>query len=239
MKILVAIDDTDNETSIGTGRLSRMLAARLTEANLAAAARVTRHQLLVHPDIPYTSHNSSACIEADLRASKVEDVAAFAREFLLENFHDGANPGLCVSEKGRVPHELFLLGRRAQKEVLELEDSRALARRLNVSAWWHGETGQGCIGAMAAVGLRSEGNDGRFIELEGIRDVEGSLTVCDLLNRTGIDSVVDAEGAPLKGEDVIESGGWLRPSLVRHRAVLQVARAGDAWRPVGKKMRES
>jgi hypothetical protein len=63
MTLLIAIDDTDNAESIGTGRLSRMLAEELTKQGMIRQTSVTRHQLLVHPDIPYTSHNSSACIE--------------------------------------------------------------------------------------------------------------------------------------------------------------------------------
>ncbi len=76
---LLAIDDTDNAESIGTGRLARMLAAHLEEANLFAEPGVTRHQLLVHPDIPYTSHNSAACIEAAGSPEIAADTWSFAK----------------------------------------------------------------------------------------------------------------------------------------------------------------
>ena len=59
---LLAIDDTDNLTSRGTGFLARQLALRMAEAGIAEVKAITRHQLLVDPRIPYTSHNSSACL---------------------------------------------------------------------------------------------------------------------------------------------------------------------------------
>ena len=100
---LVGIDDTDNAESIGTGRLARMLAEHLEARELLTATSVTRHQLLVHPDIPYTSHNSSACIAGLSEDASRAALAEVARGFLQEHFHDGANPGLCVCAAEAVP----------------------------------------------------------------------------------------------------------------------------------------
>ena len=54
--IYIGMDDTDNKTSRGTGRLARAVAATLSEQ--LEVWGVTRHQLLVDPRVPYTSHNS-------------------------------------------------------------------------------------------------------------------------------------------------------------------------------------
>ncbi len=72
-----------------------------------------------------------------------------------------------------------MFGMRAQKEVITMEEARDIADRLGVYIWLGGGTGQGFIGAMAGVGLRSTGNDGRFIELKGIREVKGVKSVGD------------------------------------------------------------
>ncbi|MHC4369889.1 MAG: hypothetical protein ACYSW8_19940, partial [Planctomycetota bacterium] len=56
---LIGIDDTDNETSPGTGRLARQLLAECALRSLDPLG-VTRHQFLVDPAIRYTSHNSGA-----------------------------------------------------------------------------------------------------------------------------------------------------------------------------------
>jgi hypothetical protein len=62
MDRLRRIDDTDVTGSRGTGRLSQELIAELRAHGLGHAVGATRHHLLVDPRIPYTSHNSSACI---------------------------------------------------------------------------------------------------------------------------------------------------------------------------------
>ena len=60
-KIFVAFDDTDNlDGPYGTGKVARWFLEGLPEG--LTAWGVVRQQLLVHDDIPFTSHNSSACI---------------------------------------------------------------------------------------------------------------------------------------------------------------------------------
>ena len=61
MNIFICIDDTDNLESIGTGEVLEELMAALDAQQLAQCSFVTRHQLFIHPDIAYTSHNSSMC----------------------------------------------------------------------------------------------------------------------------------------------------------------------------------
>lgn len=56
MRYLIGIDDTDNLESRGTGFRARQLLQRLAEAGFARPLGITRHQLYVHSDIPYTSH---------------------------------------------------------------------------------------------------------------------------------------------------------------------------------------
>jgi len=68
--VLIGIDDTDNETSPGTGRVAQQLLGDLVGSGLAAAHGATRHQLLVDPRVPYTTHNSSACLQSNRRTSE-------------------------------------------------------------------------------------------------------------------------------------------------------------------------
>src|SRR5208337_3167761 len=159
MKLYVSVDDTDNKESFGTGKMARMLAEELRDRGLIAAPTITRHQFLIHPDIPYTSHNSSACIEAEGEAEDSKIIFERSAAFLASHFHIGSNPGLCVGQERRVAPELVAFGLRAQKEVLAIEEARELAAGLGVDLWWQGETGQGIIGALGGMGLRSTGND--------------------------------------------------------------------------------
>lgn len=235
---LVCIDDTDNEESIGTGRLARWLGDHLLERGLLEdEPSATRHQLLVHSDIPYTSHNSSACIEA---WSASEGAALFeaARGYLEQNWHEGANPGLCVIRADAVPPALVEIGREAQREVLDLDAFDERIRDLDLAVWSSGETGQGRIGACSGAALRSTGEDGRFIGLRGIRDLDGRLRVGEICARSGVDEVRTDGGDTLDEEAVIDTGGWVRPSLIGGRAVLVVRDDGGRWVPAERRSRD-
>ncbi|GEM_PF-4241633 len=48
MTLFIAIDDRGNKTSIGTGRLSRMLADELVRVGLLKDIRLTGDRLFVH-----------------------------------------------------------------------------------------------------------------------------------------------------------------------------------------------
>jgi hypothetical protein len=229
MHLLIAIDDTDNMESIGTGRLSRMLAVELSRKGIAGNIGITRHQLLVHPDIPYTSHNSCACIEAIAKCVAFEEVATVSKAFLIENYHETANPGLCVADKDSVPDALKQFGYRAQREVIDIEEAKELSKRLGIFVWWYGETGQGCIGAMSGVGLRGTGNDGRFIDLAGIRGLKGVMSVDNILQQTAIHKVVSVSGEILNNQESIDTQDWVRPTLSNNQAVLFVKKNGNLW----------
>jgi hypothetical protein len=238
MNLLIAIDDTDNKESIGTGRLARMLAQDLTDSGLIKQKGITRHQFLVHPDIPYTSHNSCACIEADAETANTDKIFDFSKNFILAHFNEGANPGLCVLDRERVPKELVRLGRRAQTEVIAIEDARKLADQLGITVWWHGDTGQGVIGAMGGIGLRSTGNDGKFIGMEGIREMEGTVTVGEICRKTSIMRVITPTGEVLGENETVNTMNWIRPLLKDGNIVLPVLKEEDEWRTIEKAKRK-
>jgi hypothetical protein len=75
------------------------------------------------------------------------------------------------------------------------------------------ESGDGVIGALAAVGLRAAGNDGRLTMLGRIRELDGVQTVSALLAAGPIARVCDAAGTPLPPEAAVETAGKVRPWL--------------------------
>ncbi len=91
--IYIGLDDTDNDDSRGTGRLARAIAGSLSAR--FPVRGVSRHQLLVDPRIPYTSHNSSATIHIETDAPV--DLDALADEvgaMIRADFQEGSDPGL-------------------------------------------------------------------------------------------------------------------------------------------------
>ena len=150
MKVLIGLDDTDNKESRGTGHLARQIAASLSESG--AILGVTRHQLLVDPRVPYTSHNSSAAIH--LEANGGIDLSVLfdrVRRFMLADFQPCSDPGLCVAA-GDVPAAIVEFGRRAQNEVVAQSQARELASAVGLRLQGLGGSEDGVIGALAAVG---------------------------------------------------------------------------------------
>ena len=145
MKIFLCIDDTDNIDSKGTGAIAGEI-AELIEANQWGKCQgITRHQLLVHPDIPYTSHNSSMCFTADVKGDYLEAIIAGAINVLETESAEGSDPGLCVFVPERLTQhqhqEMIDYGLRAKREVLTKEEAYQLAESLiysSIRAWWNG-----------------------------------------------------------------------------------------------------
>src|SRR4030081_852189 len=94
--LLVGIDDTDNLVSSGPGQLVQRLVARLQALEVGTVLGATRHQLLVDPRIPYTSHNSSACIAMQAAPGAVDRIVAYCGGFLEAQSAPGSDPGLAV-----------------------------------------------------------------------------------------------------------------------------------------------
>jgi hypothetical protein len=235
-QVLIGIDDTDNLETHGTGRLARQLCEMLAADELAEVDGVTRHQLLVDPRIPYTSHNSSACLAVRATADRLPDLIAAARSFLLRESAPGSDAGLCVAGQAHVTAAHQDFGQRAKREVLTIDQARSCAQRDGLTLEGLTGTGDGVIGALAAVGLRASGDDGRFLWLKGIREISGVYTVDQLRQTIPIDVVQTMEGAEIPLHDRVELGSWIRPLLKAGRAVLLVEPADESrlWRVVEK-----
>jgi len=250
-RLYVAFDDTDTiDADRGTGKVSRWFEDELPHGCRLWA--VVRQQLLVHPDVPYTSHNSAAvCVidvvdrallvpaeaEADGASSVnlvptrelVGVITERAVGHLQANWMDGSDPGLCIAWDGcRAMPALVAFGRRAAVEVVTQGDARAAAAGARLSG--HGGTEDGIIGAAAGVGLTAEGWNGRLIEYRCIfghlRDVPEPVSVADL-GAVGITVVSIDRDAPVPLPDgLVRADGWLRPRLWAGRPVLPVQRDG-------------
>lgn len=229
MKILLCIDDTDNLESRGTGELATMLAGTIEERNWGVSRFVSRHQLLVHPDVPYTSHNSSMCFEADIRAEILDSLTAYAAEFLERESASGSDPGLCVTVLERLenPEAIIAFGREAKKEVLTKRQAYELAAQLGVHLSEHGGTGQGVIGALAGVGLRLSGNDGRIKGWLNISTEKGMARVDQILAQTTLGGVRSMDGDILGPAEVVAVDSKPKAVLLDGQVFLMVSRTAE------------
>ena len=229
MTVFVCMDDTDNLNSRGTGRLARAVAATLSE-NYSVMG-VTRHQLYVHPDIPYTSHNSCGVVHLDLSGQEfLGDIFDIAKDEMLDDFIEGSDPGLAVASTEQISPALVAYGTDAKNTVLSQDKARTLARNLGIQLEGLGGTEDGVIGAMAGLGLASTANDGRFLMIGEIRELTGAQTVQKLI-RAGIDGIYTLDGKPVtEGTIFNDPNKSVKPCPVNGKAILYVEnKDGELW----------
>lgn len=219
----MGIDDTDSAESRGTGRLARNIAAVLSESY--GIFGVTRHQLFVHPEIPFTSHNSSAVIHVIADQSSVETVFQTTKKLMLEDYVESSDPGLAASSAEQVTPAVVAFGQDAKAVIVTRERALQVARNSGIRVEGLGGTNGGIIGAVAGIGLASSKNDGRFLLKDRSRDLAGTRSVSEIL-QYGIDQIMTLQG------DVIVEGDVkilrnVTPSFINGKAVLFVEKTND------------
>ncbi len=225
MQYYIGIDDTDNHESRGTGYLARFMARTL--ARDFRVHGVTRHQLLEDERIPMTAKNSCAGILFEGDPCPQREIAAYARKIMLDDYQPGSDPGLCVGTA--IPPDITTYGHRAQREIVTQFEARALAHAHGVHLEGVGGDEGGVIGALAAVGLLAHGDDGRYVSVGRIRELEG-LQLIGVVKSAGVFDV-----RTLSGESVTEGfvlTDKLRPARRSGKPVLFVERQDDCWLPL-------
>ncbi|SPD75367.1 conserved hypothetical protein [uncultured Desulfobacterium sp.] len=222
MEILVCIDDTDNLESRGTGKLAAILCDHLENNHWGVCRPITRHQMLVHPDIPYTSHNSAMCFVAEIGPQFLSPFTDFAQSFLVRESAPGSDPGLCIVRIDHLddPDSLIEFGRITKTSVVTKDDAYKLAAHLKVHLSEHGGTGQGVIGAIAGCGLRLSGNDGRF---RGHFKIDADcLRVDEFIRQTGCNVVMSLNGYVLRDDETVRIGEKVKSVLKENKAIQLV-----------------
>jgi tRNA(Ile2) C34 agmatinyltransferase TiaS len=225
--IFVGMDDTDNHESRGTGRLARAVAEDLMVD--FPVLGVTRHQLLVDPRVPYTSHNSSATI--CLQGQAATDLKALferVKALMLADFVTDSDPGLCVAIEP-VAQAVTDFGQRAKTELVTQSEARRLAASQQILLEGLGGTQDGVIGALAAVGLAASGEDGRYLLVGSTRELSGQQPVSAVIE-AGIVAVYTMEGSPVSQGSVLAEK--MRPARRGSQPILYVEWDQDHWLPV-------
>lgn len=233
--IVIGIDDTDTIDGPGTNQLARRIAAALAPGY--ALESIVRHQLLFDPRISYTSKNGSASLVVRAAPGRgVEELIPRVRAIMREHFQPGSDPGLCVAEA--VPDAVIDFGLRCKREPVPQAEARALARAAGIHLEGLGGSEDGVIGALAAVGLRATGEDGRVVHMDGWGwpdPFAGPQPVNAILAR-GVSAIVERDTGRGVTAGVVDVGKHLRPAFRGGRAVLFVeavppeSASGAEWR---------
>ncbi len=195
--VTCCVDDTDDlsgETS--TGFVAEQIASAVAGLGGQVVLGITRHQLFLGEGVPYTSHNSAMCFSAVMPDGTAFALRARAVGVIARHKADLSDPGLCVAELpfGSVGDEVgaqiavvsdFAL--KAKRTVCTKHEAYEVVRDIPwIALSEHGGTGDGVIGALAGVGLRLRGDDGRF---RGKWDLER------LAERAGLKARTDEDGS--------------------------------------------
>ena len=236
---LVCIDDTDDICTKGTGEIAEEIAVKLAASaenkNSSTTRLVTRHQLYVHPDIPYTSHNSSMCFQIDtpLDFVRIKDICV---THLKQESASVADPGLAILdlESDFTIKKLIEFGQSAKTEVKTKEQAYELAKAQGVDLTEHGGTGQGVIGAIAGIGLRLSGQDGRVkghISLG--QDTNGEetsqMSVAQFIALTGLQAVISTDDEILALDAQLTLKGKIKAVYTQFQFALLVNGDSGYW----------
>lgn len=221
--IYVGIDDTDVRGAVGTKQLARLLAAHL--AGRYRCRLVVRHQLLQDPRVPCTTKNSSASLQlVPQNGSTLEPLIDEVRAFLRARPVDGSDPGLCAT--ATVPEAITAFGRRCQRELVTQGEARRLAEQHAIHLEGLGGTEDGVIGALAAVGLAAEADDGRVVQIADWPDDLAGPQEIEALHARNVEVRCLETGEALV-TGTVDVGKHLRPNYRQDRVVLFVRRAAD------------
>ena len=246
--IYVGIDDTDILDAPGTNQLARHIVREL--AGQFRGRMILRHQLLEDPRVPCTRKNGCASILFEPMSDGWHALAALPREHvvstpyadpavrthatldigkLVQSLRElvvawsprGSDPGLCVADS--VPPAVVEWGLRCQSDLVTQSEARQLAAEYGLHLEGLGGTEDGVIGALAAVGLRANQNDGRVIYFESEGDDWYDITGCHdighILSR-GVDEIRTLDSGDLLTAGLIDVGKRLRPNLRGGKVVL-------------------
>lgn len=225
MIFYLCIDDTDNLDSIGTGTIAEQIREKIVAQGYGPCSLVTRHQLFIHEDIPYTSHNSSMCFHGEASDDAMKTIIAMASQHLDTVAAEGSDPGLCVLQfdESNDYDELIEFGKNAKKKVLTKEDALQCAQKNQLHLSEHGGTGQGIIGALAGVGLRIFGCDGEVKGALKNIEIKKSYTVSELKKLPELVKVLDlADKEPLDDATMVNISNRTKTVLFENEYVLFV-----------------
>ena len=193
-RIFIGIDDTDTQTSKGTGYLSRELAKQIESNNLGKVVNITRHQLFISDKIKYTNRNNSACIE--VLTSQKDSLILFCREMVLSTTHPESQPVIVYADAKSVAQNIIDFGCKAKTSIIKINEAIKLAEESGLVIDVLRSDKNGIIGAIAAIGLRTTGNDGRAIWVNGyeINGLTGTYMVGEVYSRTHVDAIKTIDG---------------------------------------------
>lgn len=225
---IIGIDDTDAIDTKGTGAIADELRKLIEKNRFGEVGKITRHQLLIHPDIRYTSHNSSMIFTAkidDIYDAKLKELCC---AHLIQESAEGSDPGLCifVPDKVKDKSELVKFGIRAKNIVLKKEEAKNLAKKYNVYLQELGGDGSGVIGALAGAILRYGGNDGELKGGAKAFESEKTYKAEEIRKNKNVDDILSIGGEVIPDNADVYVDWKVKPVLTNGKFIVFAKKIG-------------
>jgi tRNA(Ile2) C34 agmatinyltransferase TiaS len=221
--VFIGIDDTDSKTSKGTGFLSRELSKQIEINNLGKVLNITRHQLCLSKDIKFTNRNNSACIEVS--SCNQEELISYCKNFIVKNSEKNAHPAIIFAKLESVSTDVIEFAARAKENVVTIKEALSLIKKSEFISDFVEQNNTGVIGALAAIGLRATGNDGRVIWAKGHESIgmKGTFMAGEVYCETHVDTIKTLDGYKIPSNATIEfENKLIKPVLEGNNVTLIV-----------------
>lgn len=223
MYFLLGIDDTDIPDAHDTAALALSLGENLESRSVAKLVNISCHQLIQNPSVPATKQNVASCLQLEVENNKSREIDLVCREILLRESYPGSNAGYALAAWSQFDHELVVWGKTAKMTILSRQDALGLARRCGILTAGILGSGAGIIGALAAIGLRFEGNDGWINWMPGLNSLYGTFTQVQLAEYIHFDSIESQHHSRPAMDDQILFNHPVKPVLKNGKIVLLVS----------------
>lgn len=221
MNLYICIDDTDNLESKGTGTIADELCKIIEKEFGGTYTFVSRHQLLIHGSIEYTSHNSSMCFTCEINDGDFNAVKTACINHVKAESAEGSDPGIAIANADTMDTEaLISYGKECKRKVMTKDFAYDTALKAGVFLAELGGTGIGVIGALAGVGLRAWGNDGTLKGKLNQLSENDYTKVSEIMKSKYVRHVIDENGNQLPDDDLVFVKGKSKPALINGELTL-------------------
>lgn len=225
MYYLLGIDDTNSSDHGDTATLALTLGEKMEFLSLARLINISCHQLFQHSSIPHTGGNICCCLLLDSDPLKIREIDMITRLTLRSESTPNANPGYALAAWNQFDPEVVAWAKTAKITMVQRMDAITLARRCDISIAGISGSGAGAIGALAAVGLRFDGNDGYIHWMPGLDQLRGIFTQLEINQFIHFESIESENQKHPALDDHIQFTDSARPIFKNGRVILQVSPA--------------
>ena len=232
MFFLLGIDDTDSpatgdapNSTQNTAALALLLGQKMESLGLARLLNISCHELFLNPSIAHTRSNTAYCLLMDGEPQKMREIDMTTRSTLRVQSAANANPGYALATWNQIDPEVVVWGQRAKTSILQRMDAINLARRSGIAIAGISGSGIGVIGALSALGLRYDGNDGYINWMPGLDRLGGIYSQIEINHFIQFGSIETENQKRPALEDRILFSANTKPILKNGRIILKVSPA--------------